>query len=122
MLGTFEPSGVTITVRPMGSCVWQRLDRFPPKGPWFFRGSHATLRFMRYLTKFQLFTLLLAGAYILSPVDFIPEIIAGPFGLFDDAAAFAVIITMLVGARAKASTERNYQNYVRVDPETGQVF
>lgn len=77
---------------------------------------------MRYLTKFQVFTLLLAGVYILSPVDFIPELIAGPFGLFDDAAAFAVIIGLLVGARAKASTEQKYQNYVRVDPETGRVF
>jgi uncharacterized membrane protein YkvA (DUF1232 family) len=77
---------------------------------------------MRYLTKFQLFTLVLAGLYIVSPIDFIPEIIAGPFGLVDDAAAFAVIIALLAGARSKASTERNYQSYVRVDPETGNVI
>jgi uncharacterized membrane protein YkvA (DUF1232 family) len=46
---------------------------------------------MRYLTKFQWFTLTLAALYIVMPVDFIPELLTGPFGLVDDAAAFAAM-------------------------------
>ena len=76
---------------------------------------------MKYLTKFQWLTLAMAALYIVSPVDMIPEILTGPFGLVDDAAAFAVIITILVGARAKA-TGGNQGTYVRVDPETGRVI
>jgi uncharacterized membrane protein YkvA (DUF1232 family) len=77
---------------------------------------------MRYLTKLQWFTLALAGLYILTPVDFIPELLTGPFGLVDDAAAFAVIIALLTGAKAKAASGGNGQDYIRVDPETGRVM
>lgn len=77
---------------------------------------------MSYLTKPQIFTLTLAVFYILTPVDFIPELLTGPFGLFDDAAAFALIIAVLGSARVKAATEKDSRSYVRVDPETGRVI
>ena len=76
---------------------------------------------MRYLTKFQMLTVVMAALYIFSPVDMIPEILAGPFGLVDDAAAFGVLITILAGARAKAAAGGSQQRYVRIDPETGRV-
>lgn len=76
---------------------------------------------MRYLSKFQLATLFMAALYIISPVDTIPEIVTGPFGLVDDAAAFAVIITILAGARAKAAAGGSQPTYVRVDPD-GRVI
>ncbi len=40
----------------------------------------------RLLTRSRLALLVLAVAYILSPVDLVPELILGPIGLIDDAA------------------------------------
>jgi uncharacterized membrane protein YkvA (DUF1232 family) len=57
---------------------------------------------MRYLTRPQLAMIVLAVAYLVSPVDFLPEILTGPVGLTDDAAAFTVLISMLLAARSKA--------------------
>lgn len=57
---------------------------------------------MRHLTKPQLTMIVLAVAYLVSPVDFLPEILTGPVGLTDDAAAFTVLISMLLAARSKA--------------------
>lgn len=39
--------------------------------------------------------LLLAGLYLLSPVDLVPEILLGPFGLVDDAGALIYILSLL---------------------------
>ena len=60
---------------------------------------------MRYFTKPQLLMLVLAVAYIVMPADLIPELIFGPFGLVDDAAAFATIVSILVTAKNKARNE-----------------
>ncbi|MGV1037664.1 MAG: YkvA family protein [Candidatus Nanopelagicales bacterium] len=76
---------------------------------------------MRYLTKTQTFTLVLAIVYILSPIDLIPELIAGPFGLVDDVAAFGVIISLLLSAKLTAANAKTRQTYVTVDPMTGNV-
>lgn len=57
---------------------------------------------MRHLTKPQLAMIVVAVAYLVSPVDFLPEILTGPLGLTDDAAAFTALISMLLVARSKA--------------------
>lgn len=54
---------------------------------------------MSRLTKSDLLIIVLAAAYVLMPVDFIPEIIAGPLGLTDDMAALAVIGAIIMRAR-----------------------
>lgn len=94
----------------------------PSESPVTFRHIPCNSSFMKYLTKFQWLTLAMAALYIVSPVDMIPEILTGPFGLVDDAAAFAVIIAILAGARSKATAAGNQGTYVRVDPETGRVI
>jgi len=40
----------------------------------------------RLLTRGRLALLVLAVAYLVSPVDLVPELVLGPFGLIDDAA------------------------------------
>ena len=46
------------------------------------------------------FLLLLAGLlYLISPVDALPEILAGPLGLADDGAVIAALTAMLLAAR-----------------------
>lgn len=39
--------------------------------------------------------LILAGIYLLSPVDLLPEMFLGPFGLVDDAGALIYILAAL---------------------------
>lgn len=57
---------------------------------------------MQYLSKSQLAMLVVAVLYLVSPVDVVPELVLGPLGITDDAAAFTAIISMLVLARARA--------------------
>jgi uncharacterized membrane protein YkvA (DUF1232 family) len=52
-----------------------------------------------------------AAAYIVSPLDLLPELVMGPFGLADD----AVIATWLAGA-VLAETER-FMAWERGDPQ-----
>ncbi len=40
----------------------------------------------------------LCGAYVLSPIDFLPEALLGPVGLVDDLAAGALGVRALLGA------------------------
>ena len=54
----------------------------PSESPVTFRHIPCNSSFMKYLTKFQWLTLAMAALYIVSPVDMIPEILTGPFGLF----------------------------------------
>ena len=42
----------------------------------------------------KLLKLLLAGLYLLSPIDLVPEILLGPFGLVDDLGALIYILTL----------------------------
>lgn len=49
------------------------------------------------LTKTQWLMLLVALVYVISPVDIIPELLTGPIGLTDDAAAMALIGTTALG-------------------------
>lgn len=51
------------------------------------------------LSRTEIAVLLLAVAYILSPADLVPEMIAGPLGLTDDLAAAAVIGATLLRSR-----------------------
>lgn len=60
---------------------------------------------MRYLSKPQLAMMVIAVLYLVSPVDLVPEIVLGPLGLTDDAAAFTAIITTLMLARARAKEQ-----------------
>jgi len=44
------------------------------------------------LTRTQLLLIIAGLIYVLSPVDFIPELILGPLGLADDASIMALIL------------------------------
>jgi hypothetical protein len=46
---------------------------------------------------------LFCGAYILSPVDLVPELVTGPFGLIDDAGA---LVAGICAARAALTSQR----------------
>ena len=46
---------------------------------------------------------LFCGAYILSPVDLVPELVTGPFGLIDDAGA---LVAGMCAARAALTSQR----------------
>lgn len=50
------------------------------------------------LTRLEIATILLGLLYIVSPVDFVPEIVAGPLGLADDTAALALIAATVTRA------------------------
>jgi uncharacterized membrane protein YkvA (DUF1232 family) len=50
------------------------------------------------LTGTELFMIIVGLLYVLSPVDVVPELIAGPLGLVDDTAAIALIGATLVAA------------------------
>ncbi len=53
----------------------------------------------------------LCGLYAISPVDALPEIALGPFGLFDDlAAAAAGIGTAVATIKGQRQKHRNYQD------------
>lgn len=46
------------------------------------------------------FIILLAGlVYLVSPLDAIPELIAGPLGLVDDTAVIGALIAMLIAVK-----------------------
>lgn len=73
---------------------------------------------MRALSPLQWLTFLLAVVYVVSPVDVLPELLLGPFGLVDDAAAIAVIVMLL-----KQFTRARHQNdIIIVDPVTGHML
>ncbi len=57
---------------------------------------------MSRLTKTDVFLIVLAALYVLSPVDLIPELVTGPLGLTDDMAAFALIAATVMRARGRA--------------------
>ena len=53
----------------------------------------------------------LCGLYAISPVDALPEVVLGPFGLFDDlAAAAAGIGTAVATIKAQRRKHSNYQD------------
>jgi uncharacterized membrane protein YkvA (DUF1232 family) len=54
------------------------------------------------MKKSEIVIIVLAVLYVLSPVDMIPEIIAGPLGLTDDAAAIAVASALFLAARNRS--------------------
>ena len=58
---------------------------------------------MSRLSKPDMFVIVLSVLYVLTPIDFIPEIIAGPLGLTDDMAAIAVIIATVMRARSRVA-------------------
>ena len=51
-------------------------------------------------------TAAICGAYVLSPIDPVPEILFGPFGLFDDIIA-AIVGFMSARAAWRAGNERH---------------
>ena len=59
------------------------------------RLAAATLRRRdRYGARWRLLLMALAAAYVAAPVDVLPELLAGPLGLVDD----AVVVSWLAGA------------------------
>lgn len=51
------------------------------------------------LSVWQWVALFVALVYVVSPVDFVPEIILGPFGIVDDFAAVGLITGLLLAWR-----------------------
>lgn len=51
---------------------------------------------MSRFSKSDLAIMLVALLYVLSPVDFIPELLTGPLGLTDDMAALAVVAAIVL--------------------------
>jgi uncharacterized membrane protein YkvA (DUF1232 family) len=76
-----------------GPSLGDRIGAFP-------RMVGATLR-GRYDGKGRLLGMLVAAVYILSPVDFVPELFLSVFGLIDD----GVVVVWLAGA-VLSETER----------------
>ncbi|HLV58920.1 MAG TPA: YkvA family protein [Natronosporangium sp.] len=65
------------------------------------RMAAATLRRRdRYDARWRLVLMALAAAYVLAPVDVLPELLAGPLGLVDD----AVVVSWLAGALLSETT------------------
>ena len=77
---------------------------------------------MSRLTKSDLLIIVLAAAYVLMPVDFIPEIIAGPLGLTDDMAALAVIGAIIMRSRNRTPEPAPASADPDADVVPGQVI
>ena len=56
---------------------------------------------MNRLSKGQVALIIAALLYVVSPFDFIPEIIAGPLGIADDAAILGLVAAMILRASQK---------------------
>ncbi len=56
---------------------------------------------MNRLSKTQVGLIIVALLYVVSPFDFIPEIIAGPLGIADDAAILGLVAAMILRAAQK---------------------
>jgi uncharacterized membrane protein YkvA (DUF1232 family) len=56
---------------------------------------------MNRLSKTQVGLIIAALLYVVSPFDFIPEIIAGPLGIADDAAILGLVAAMILRAAQK---------------------
>ncbi|MEZ5118879.1 MAG: DUF1232 domain-containing protein [Candidatus Nanopelagicales bacterium] len=56
---------------------------------------------MNRLSKGQVALIIAALLYVVSPFDFIPEIIAGPLGIADDAAILGLVAAMILRAAQK---------------------
>jgi uncharacterized membrane protein YkvA (DUF1232 family) len=56
---------------------------------------------MNRLSKGQVALIIAALLYVVSPFDFIPEIIAGPLGIADDAAILGMVAAMILRASQK---------------------
>ncbi len=61
------------------------------------------------LSRSELLLVVLAMLYVVMPVDFIPELVAGPLGLTDDLAAVALVGTTLMRARRARPVEAETQ-------------
>ena len=53
------------------------------------------------LTATELFMIVIGMLYVLSPIDVVPELLAGPLGLVDDTAALALIAATVLRARQR---------------------
>ncbi|MFV0634512.1 YkvA family protein [Demequina sp.] len=59
-----------------------------------------------------------AVLYTLTPVDFIPEIMLGPFGLIDDIGFWAFAFTLVNREKTAWETQLRDHDYVDVTPRT----
>lgn len=74
------------------------------------RKKQRTVLYMSKLSKNQMIVIVVAALYMLSPVDLIPEIILGPLGLVDDAAALTLIFSILYNTYFNKDTSFKTQN------------
>ena len=94
---------------------------------------------MTRLTKTQLGLIIAGLLYVVSPFDFIPEIIAGPLGIADDAAILGLIAatgadfrkvltapktarTIKPEAKAREAYEEHYRRYAKIYPAIKEIY
>ncbi|MFV0463177.1 MAG: YkvA family protein [Nostocoides sp.] len=83
-------SAITLATRPGSPSLWQRLQSLP-------RLVSATLRGDYDKTSLaQLALMAAATAYLISPVDLLPEAVLGVLGLIDDTVVLAWLASTLV--------------------------
>lgn len=89
-----------------GAAAWQMMDEANGPGkPSVWARARAVPRMLRtrlrgeypQLTKARLLMILLAAAYIVSPIDLVPELFIPILGLADDAAVAVWLTSSLLG-------------------------
>jgi uncharacterized membrane protein YkvA (DUF1232 family) len=66
-------------------------------------------------TSWEKLTVILAGIYVISPIDIMPEAILGPLGLVDDLGALVLIVRTLMGIGKREVTETTYEDVTEKD-------
>jgi uncharacterized membrane protein YkvA (DUF1232 family) len=102
-----------------GSARW-----FGPTGPRIVRGMFLLPDLLRLLVNliadtrvvlWDKFFVLSVLVYIFSPVDFVPEVLVGPFGLFEDLGLAVWVLYRLLGNPANTPA---IQEHWQGDPQT----
>lgn len=61
----------------------------------------------------KLVCFVLAGLYLISPIDVVPEALAGPLGLLDDALLIPLILWLVQWVAPKRAVEQASQRHTR---------
>ena len=106
-------TAVRTAVRPGSPAMGERLTAVPRLFRATFRGEYAGT------TRGRLLLLLGAVAYVVSPVDFVPEAFLSVFGLADDAFVFSWIAASVINeTEAFLPWERTTPQATRAAHET----
>ncbi|HEY3535051.1 MAG TPA: YkvA family protein [Pedococcus sp.] len=114
-LGAFRTlaTAVRTAMRPGSPAMGERLTAIPRLFRATFRGEYAGT------TKGRLLLILGAVAYVVSPIDFVPEAFLSVFGLADDAFVFSWIAASVINeTESFLAWERTAPRAGRADHET----